>query len=175
MTGAAGPRGPISADGRWALPAPYDTIAPGTLDDPHHDYPAWDFLIPEGTPIYAITDGVVVTTQHWNGNWWRAGCGHAGAPAACNTCGNGLTIQTADGLRHTYCHNQRLHVNDGDPIVAGQHIADSGDTGRSGTPHLHLELRLNGRQHCPQPLLAALYYQRPIPAPASLPTSGCSF
>ena len=164
-TGAAGPRGPISADGRWALPAPTTPSHRGTLDDPHHDYPAWDFLIPEGTPIYAITDGIVVTTQHWNGNWWRAGCGHAGAPAGCNTCGNGLTIQTADGLRHTYCHNQRLHVNDGDPIVAGQHIADSGDTGRSGAPHLHLELRLNDRQHCPQPLLAALYHQRAHPRP----------
>jgi murein DD-endopeptidase MepM/ murein hydrolase activator NlpD len=175
VTGTAGPRGPISADGRWALPAPYDTIKPGTLDDPHHDYPAWAFLIPQGTPIYAITYGVVVTTQHWNGNWWRAGCGHAGAPATCNTCGNGLTIQTADGLRHTYCHNQRLHVNDGDRIVAGQHIADSGNTGRSGSPHLHLELRLNGRQHCPQPLLAAVYQHTPIPAPSTLPEAGCTF
>ena len=175
VAGDAGPRGPISADGRWALPAPREVITEDALDDPHHDYPAWDFPIPEGTPIYAITDGVVANTQHWNGNYWQAGCGHAGAPSACNTCGNGITIETGDGLRHTYCHNLRLHVNDGDPIVPGQHIADSGNTGRSGTPHLHLELRINGRQHCPQPLLAALYHGQPVPAPTTLPTTGCSF
>lgn len=174
VAGAAGPRGPVSADGRWALPAPRDLITPDALDNPHHDYPAWDFPIPEGTPIYAVTDGVVATTQHWNGNWAQAGCGQPGAPSACNTCGNGITVATADGLRHTYCHNLRLHIDDGDPIIAGQHIADSGNTGRSGTPHLHLELRIEGRQHCPQPLLAAIYHGRAIPAPTSLPTAGCS-
>ena len=145
------------------------------INSPHHDYPAWDFIVAEGTPIYAITGGTVVTEQHWDGNYHRAGCGRAGAPTGCNTCGHGLTIRTDDGLRHTYCHNQRLHVHDGDPIVAGQHIADSGDTGRSGTPHLHLELRINGRQHCPQPLLAALYNAAPIPTPPACPPAGCSF
>ena len=30
------------------------------LDDPHHDYPAWDWAIPTGTPIYAIRGGTVV-------------------------------------------------------------------------------------------------------------------
>ena len=154
---------------------PRDTIRPAALDDPHHDYPAWDFPIPAGTPIYAITDGTVVTVQRWDGNWWQAGCVRTGQPAGCNTCGNGITIQRDDGLRHTYCHNRHLHVDVGDPIVPGQHIADSGDTGRSGTPHLHLELRHNGRQHCPQPLLAALYTNEPAPDPAALPTTGCTF
>jgi hypothetical protein len=172
-SGSPGPRGQTSTDGRWALPAPRDAIAADSLDDPHHDYPAWDLMLPEGTPVYAITDGTVVTTQHWDGNWWQAGCDRTGAPSACNTCGNGITIETATGLRHTYCHNLRLHVTDGDPIVPGQHIADSGDTGRSGAPHLHLELRIDGRQHCPQPLVAAIYHGTPVPAPTDLPTTGC--
>lgn len=142
---------------RWALPVPIDTLDPGTLDDPHHDYPAWDYITPSNTPIYAITDGTVVTAQRWNGNWWTAGCGTSRPPGGCNTCGNGITIETATGLRHTYCHNIRLHVNRGDTIAPGQHIADSGNTGRSGTAHLHLQLRQNGQNLCPQQLLQQIY------------------
>lgn len=161
--------------GEWALPAPRATIAETTLDDPHHDYPAWDFLIPVGTPIYAITGGTVANVGTWPGNWWSAGCGGNSPPANCSTCGIGITIQHQDGLRHTYCHNSANHVAQGDTITPGQHIADSGNSGRSGTPHLHLELRINNVRRCPQPLLAALYNATPIPTPDSLPTSGCSF
>lgn len=162
------------AHGGWALPVAAEQLTDATIAAPHHDYPAWDLMLPVGTPIYAITSGQVVNTQHWDGNWWTAGCSTSEVNG-CNTCGNGITIHTSDGLRHTYCHNSRLHVADGDHIQPGQHIADSGDTGRSGAPHLHLELRLNDIQRCPQPLLAALYHQQPPPGPAALPTSGCSF
>lgn len=162
-------------DGNWALPAPRDLITSVMLDDPHHNYPAWDLLIPTGTPIYAITAGTVIATQHWTGNWWRDGCSGATPPRGCNTCGTGLSIQTADGLRHTYCHNTQLHAALGDTIAPGQLIAHSGDTGRSGTPHLHLELRINGARHCPQRLLTAIYNNQPVPSPANLPTTGCSF
>ena len=132
-------------------------------------------MLPEGTPIFAITAGTVVRTTHFAANWWRAGCTRTGTDG-CATCGVGVTIQTGSGLRHTYCHNTTLHVHSGDQIAPGQHIADSGDTGRSGAPHLHLELRLDNTQRCPQPLLEALYTNQPtIPDPASLPTGGCSF
>jgi hypothetical protein len=163
-----------NGSGRWALPTPRAAIRPDTLDNPHHDYPAWDLLIPVGTSVHAITDGVVVTVQHWDGNWWTAGCDRQDAPAGCNTCGNGITIAIGDHLRHTYCHNQRLHVTIGEQVTAGQRIADSGNTGRSGTPHLHLELRIDGRQHCPQPLLDAIYHGTPVPEPARLPIAGCT-
>lgn len=166
---------PTTNDGAWALPAPRHQIDPGSLDNAHHDYPAWDLLLPINTPIYAITGGTVITTQHWNGNWWRDGCASTNPPNGCNTCGNGATIETIDGLRHTYCHNTQLYIAAGETIVPGQHIADSGDTGRTGTPHLHLELHYSGTQRCPQPLITAIYNGAPIPAPASLPTSGCSF
>jgi hypothetical protein len=55
----------VVADG-WALPGPRAVLdaTADQLDDPHHDYPAWDWLIPGGNPIYAIRGGVVarVTT-----------------------------------------------------------------------------------------------------------------
>ncbi|MEP2372754.1 M23 family metallopeptidase [Ilumatobacter sp.] len=167
--------GPTAVTGDWALPAPREVIGENTLDDPHHDYPAWDFMIPAGTPIYAITGGTVANVGTWTGNWWAAGCGGNNPPAACTSCGVGITIQHPDGLRHTYCHNSTSHVAEGDAVAPGQHIADSGNSGRSGSAHLHLELRINGIRHCPQPLLDALYHGTAIPLAADLPTSGCSF
>ena len=166
---------PTTNDGTRALPAPRDQIAPTTLDDAHHDYPAWDLMLPPNTPIYAITGGTVVSTQHWNGNWYRDGCNSSLPPSGCRTCGNGATIETTDGLRHTYCHNSRLNVSNGDTVVPGQHIADSGDTGRSGSPHLHLELRHDSTRRCPLALITAIYNDTAIPNPAALATAGCSF
>lgn len=161
--------------GEWALPAPRAVIGEGTLDDPHRHYPAWDFMIPVGTPIYAVTGGTVANVGQWPGNWWSAGCSGRNPPADCSSCGIGVTIQHPDGLRHTYCHNSVAHVVEGDIVAPGQHIADSGNSGRSGGPHLHLELRIRDVRRCPQPLLAALYFGTPIPTAESLPTSGCSF
>jgi hypothetical protein len=172
---AAAACNPTSPDGMWALPVHRDLLTPATIRASHHDYPAWDLMLPTGTPIHAITGGNVVSTQYWDGNWWADGCTGHNPPTGCNTCGNGITIETVDRLRHTYCHNSRLHATLGDQIAPGQHVADSGDTGRSGGPHLHLELRLDGTRHCPQPLIAALYNNQPAPAANTLPTSGCSF
>lgn len=165
----------ITADGQWALPAPRDALANAGLTSPHHDYPAVDLMMAEGTPVFAATGGTVVRTTHFPANWWTAGCAGNQPPDGCASCGIGVTIRDAAGVRYTYCHNQALHVADGDTVTAGQHIADSGDTGRSGAPHLHFEIRVNNIQRCPQPLLRALYDNQPPPAVTSLPTSGCSF
>jgi murein DD-endopeptidase MepM/ murein hydrolase activator NlpD len=161
----------ITADGRWALPAPRDILDHAGITSPHHDYPAVDLMMPAGTPVFAATSGVVARTTHFAANWFRDGCPHEG----CATCGMGITIHNTDGLRHTYCHNSVIYVHDGDQVTAGQHIADSGDTGRSSAPHEHLEFRIGNIRYCPQPLLDALYNNETIiPAPTSLPTSGCS-
>jgi murein DD-endopeptidase MepM/ murein hydrolase activator NlpD len=165
----------ITADGQWALPAPRDALTAAGLGSPHHDYPAIDLMLPDGTPIYAVTAGVVIRTTHFNTNWWTAGCSRNQPPAGCATCGNGITIRSTTGDRYTYCHNRNLHAHDGDTITTGQHIADSGNTGRSGAPHLHLEIRTNNTRRCPQDLLLALYDEQSPPAVDSLPNSGCTF
>lgn len=161
--------------GDWALPLPREILTPTMLRAPHHNYPAIDLLVPEGTPIYAITGGTVVRTTDWSGNWWRAGCGGTRPPAGCNTCGTGITIERSDGLRHTYCHNVRNHVTDGEAVAPGQHIADSGDSGRSGAPHLHVEVRLDGQRRCPQTLLLSIFESTVPVEGVTLPSSGCSF
>lgn len=170
----SGCSGTLDATGQWALPAPRDTMNPALINSPHHDYPAWDFIVDTGTPIFAVTGGTVARTTSFAGNWDRDGCGSKNPPQGCQSCGIGITIQHPDGLRHTYCHNIALHAAKGDTIAPGQLIATSGDTGKSGTDHLHLEFRINGTRHCPQSLVLALYNGEPVPNPASLPRSGCS-
>jgi hypothetical protein len=166
------PAGPptSSADG-WAFPLPRAAIDPADLDDPHHDYPAIDLLVPEGTPVYALTHGTVVRVTDFHNNWWTDGCPHAG----CDPCGIGLSIQASGGFRYIYCHGSQVHVHLGDTVTAGQHVLDSGNTGQSGAPHVHVELKVDGVQRCPQTLLRELYLGRAGPDPAQLATAGCTF
>ncbi|WP_040492719.1 M23 family metallopeptidase [Ilumatobacter nonamiensis] len=162
--------------GGWSLPGPRSVIDanPSALDDPHHDYPAWDWILPENTPVYAVRGGTVVSTQYWPFNWWDEGCGLNGR-SDCRTCGIGVTIASEDGTRWTYCHGTNLTIADNAVVEAGQQIMWSGNTGRSGTAHLHLEIRTSGVRRCPQPLLVSMYRDETGAIPASLPLAGCSF
>lgn len=178
---AATPGGCIGAGitplpGDWSLPGPRDvfTADPAAMRSPHHDYAAWDWIIDVNTPIYAVRGGRVDSVRTWPHNWWARGCGNSGGPG-CDSCGVGVTIVDADGYRWTYCHGTNLTVRRGDTVTAGQQVLWSGNSGRSGVAHLHLEIRTNGTRRCPQPLLESLYYGGVGIDPAALPTTGCSF
>ena len=162
--------GPVLAGGEWSLPVDRSFVDanPDALTWPHHDYPAWDFGIPAGTTIYAIHAGTVDRVSNWSGN-----CG-SDQTVCVDMCGTGLTVGDTDGVRWTYCHGSRLTVSLGDQVAAGQPIMLSGNTGHSSGPHLHVEIRINGVQHCPQRLLSDLYANARPPAPINLPTAGCS-
>jgi murein DD-endopeptidase MepM/ murein hydrolase activator NlpD len=171
-----GERGEV-LPGDWALPGPRSMIdaTVSQLDDPHHDYPAWDWIIPTGTPIYAVRAGTVAGVSAWPHNWWEQGCTTRGVNG-CATCGIGLTIVDELGNRWTYCHGSNLRVTRGSQVEAGTLILTSGNTGRSGTPHLHLEIRTaDGDRRCPQQLVASLYRAGNGPDPRSLATAGCDF
>jgi murein DD-endopeptidase MepM/ murein hydrolase activator NlpD len=165
---------PLAGD--WSLPGPRAVIDANTaaLDDPHHDYPAWDWMIPIDTPIYAIRSGRVANVRTWPHNWWTQGCTAAGVNG-CDTCGVGVTIIDAAGYHWTYCHGTNLTVHLEDQVTAGQQILWSGNSGRSGAPHVHVEIRTNGTRRCPQPLVQSLNYHGVGIDPATLPTTGCSF
>ena len=162
--------------GDWALPGPRAVLDadPDAMDSPHHDYPAWDWIIDADTPIYAVRPGIVVRVVNWPHNWWTQGCGR-NDNSGCQSCGVGVTIVDDANYRWTYCHGNRLTVAHGDHVAAGQQVLWSGNTGRSGTAHLHLEIRTNGTQRCPQPLIQSLYHDGVGLDPATLPTTGCSF
>lgn len=161
-------------DGRWAYPAPPALFASAPVGTPHHDYPAWDWMLPLGTPIYAVRGGIVTTIQDWPHNWWDQGC--TPTTTGCSTCGIGVTITDNDGNRWAYCHGSDVHVHVGDTITAGTQILTSGNTGRSGGPHLHLQVRTaDGRLRCPQLLLKSLQSQGRGLDPTTLPTTGCFF
>jgi murein DD-endopeptidase MepM/ murein hydrolase activator NlpD len=93
----------------------------------HHDYPAADIAAPAGSPVYAISDAVVVNAWH--------------DPDA--RCGIGLTIRTPDGLVWTYCHlaYEEPSITDGVSLAAGTQVGLVGSTGHATGPHLHLQLQ----------------------------------
>jgi murein DD-endopeptidase MepM/ murein hydrolase activator NlpD len=93
----------------------------------HHDYPAADIAAPEGSQLYALSDGTVKEA-------WSSPTGN---------CGIGFTIATTDGLTWTYCHLSYLEpaVSAGASLAAGQPVGLVGHTGHAEGPHLHLQLQ----------------------------------
>ena len=157
----------VGVDG-YALPIPRSIIDtnPAMLNAPHHDYPAIDLMVPVGTPVYAVRGGTVARVVNWPYNCWTIG--------RCDeTCGVGISINGDDGGRWIYCHGSRLNVVLGTQVAAGQVIMWSGDTGRSGAPHLHLEIRVENVRRCPQALLRGIFVSGQTPRLDDLVPSGC--
>ena len=92
----------------------------------HHDYPAADIAAPEGSPLYALADSVVLKS-------WAQPDPY---------CGIGLTLRASDGQEWTYCHLSYLdpQVVEGAVLSAGQPVGLVGSTGDATGPHLHLQL-----------------------------------
>ncbi|GAB4338707.1 MAG: M23 family metallopeptidase [Candidatus Abyssubacteria bacterium] len=86
-----------------------------------------DIVAPRGTPVIAPADGVVRFAG------WRDGMGRM------------IEIEHGFGYVTVYAHNDKLLVKRGDEVRRGQLIGRVGSSGRSTGPHLHYEVRLNGR------------------------------
>lgn len=91
-----------------------------------------DIADPKGTSIYAAEDGVVEVA-----GWNRGGYGYY------------IIVDHGGGLKTLYGHNSKLLVTVGDRVTRGQQISEMGSTGRSTGPHLHFEVRVNGRRQNP--------------------------
>jgi len=96
-----------------------------------------DFAAPVGTPILAAAGGVVIAAQYHH------------------DFGNMVEIDHGNDIVTRYAHASRLLVRVGDIVRRGQHIADSGSTGRSTGPHVHFEVRIKDVAQDPRKFLAA--------------------
>jgi murein DD-endopeptidase MepM/ murein hydrolase activator NlpD len=107
----------------------------------HHDAQneyAVDIEMPDGTPVLAARDGVVMTVDNdFFGNGLDM--------AQYGDRANNIRIVHADGTMSVYAHLQlesaRVHV--GQHVKAGQVIALSGETGYASGPHLHFCVQIN--------------------------------
>ncbi|WP_242096809.1 MULTISPECIES: M23 family metallopeptidase [unclassified Sphingomonas] len=95
---------------------------------------------PVGTPVYATADGTVDEAQ-------RAG-GY----------GNMIEIDHGKGIATRYGHLSKIIVENGAHVARGQLIGLMGSTGRSTGPHLHYEVRIDGKAVNPAPFLTSTDY-----------------
>jgi murein DD-endopeptidase MepM/ murein hydrolase activator NlpD len=85
-----------------------------------------DIAVPEGTPVKAAENGVVI----YAGNGLKE-------------FGNTVLVRHEDGLVTVYGHAKSLEVSRGDKVRRGQEIALSGMSGKADSPKLHFEVRKN--------------------------------
>ena len=95
-----------------------------------------DIAASTGTPIYATADGTVEMAK-WYGGY-----------------GNYVQIGHGGDFETRYGHMSRLNVRAGQNVRKGELIGWVGSTGRSTGPHLHYEVRIDGRAVNPEPYLS---------------------
>ncbi|MBG6202541.1 murein DD-endopeptidase MepM/ murein hydrolase activator NlpD [Labrenzia sp. EL_13] len=96
-----------------------------------------DFKAPYGARVYTTAPGTVLSAK-WNGGY-----------------GKMVEVRHANGFVTRYAHLSRLHVAEGDHVLAGDLIGNVGSTGRSTGPHLHYEIRKDDKPHNPAAFLTA--------------------
>lgn len=139
------------------LPASADSISSGVgyRADPftrHGSFhPGLDFRGPVGAGIYAAARGTVSFVGQRSGY------------------GNCVEVTHGPGLVTRYAHMSAFHSHVGQQVAAGQLIGAIGSTGRSTGPHLHFEVRINGRPTNPRPFLEARSH---VPSTIVSPAAG---
>ena len=132
------------AGGEMAWPAPgYTRVGPngkyGMRNHPILKKPRMhagiDIDVPMGKDIVAANDGKVILA------------GTNGGYGKCIIIDHGGKISTL------YAHNSKLLVKKGDTVKRGQVISKCGSTGLSTGPHLHFEVRINGKHTNPMPYI----------------------
>ncbi len=94
-----------------------------------------DISAPKGTAIKAVADGTVIFA------------------ASKGSYGNLVKLDHGNGVESWYAHTSKMYVKNGQEVKAGDIIALVGSTGNSTGPHLHLEIRIDGKHVNPQEYL----------------------
>ena len=128
---AAGPRSSLPR--RWPLDA-NGYVTRGHLHPPGR-HPGMDIAVAQGSRILAAGDGTVAEVGE------------------DSVYGRYVRIAHGSGYESIYAHASRLLVAARDRVPAGGVIALSGSTGVSTAPHLHFEIRKDGRPVDPASLV----------------------
>lgn len=99
-------------------------------------HPGLDIAADEGTPITAASAGRVIAAGPDGGY------------------GNLIVVDDGNGVTTRYGHCSQIFARVGDAVMPGQTIGAVGSTGHSTGPHLHFEVRVNGRPVDPAALLS---------------------
>jgi murein DD-endopeptidase MepM/ murein hydrolase activator NlpD len=86
-----------------------------------------DIAAAQGTTIAAAATGRVILAQY------------------AGNCGNMITIDHGGGMATNYCHLSQIFVGVGQDVQRGQAIGAVGMTGDATGPHLHFEVRIEGK------------------------------
>lgn len=109
-----------------------------------------DFPAPVGTPVLATADGVVEAVGV-NGGYGLA-----------------VVVKNARGYSTIFGHLQSASVKQGDAVARGDTVGRVGSGGRSTGPHVHYEVRRDGRPVNPTQVRA------PSPSPSTASPSTAS-
>ncbi len=126
---------------KWLAPLPKGTFTVSSCFAPRWGtfHYGLDLAAAPGSPFYAAGDGIVVEAGPMSGY------------------GNVIMIEHADGTITVYGHEQRLFVETGEKVKAGQLLGQVGNLGQSTGYHLHFEVRIgdqNGEKQDPVDWLA---------------------
>lgn len=127
-----------------------------------HSFHAVDFGMDEGTPVLAARAGVVMSVES---DFHAAGTDLS----RYGDRANHIRILHSDGTMGVYAHLalESVLVSIGDRVRAGEHIANSGNTGFSTGPHLHFVVQRNAGG-----ALVSVPFQFTIDGQKITPTSG---
>ena len=109
-----------------------------------------DYRGKHGTPVVAAGPGTVTFAGRRGGY------------------GNAIFIDHGNGVLTRYAHLRRIEIKRGATVAAGERIGQIGSTGRTTGPHLHFEVRLEGRSVDPNTALAVAELMRESPAAGQL-------
>lgn len=98
-------------------------------------HPGLDIAAPSGTTVTAAASGTVILAQ-WYGGY-----------------GNFIMLDHGGSISSGYGHLSAMYVSVGQQVQRGQAIGAVGSTGHSTGPHLHFEVRVNGKPVDPAPRL----------------------